>query len=125
MWRGILKLATLPWEKARSSSRVRLAPGFSTTQATGPRTSPFDPPPESDIQFVVDSAPGDLDTGCTFRGGGPLEFDVEIARWVGPVDTLAKELEGTGPEVYTVGDCVQPGNAAQATFGAARLALKI
>ncbi|MEJ2739422.1 MAG: FAD-dependent oxidoreductase, partial [Dehalococcoidia bacterium] len=44
---------------------------------------------------------------------------------VGPVDTLAKELEGVVPEVYTVGDCVQPGNAAQATFGAARLALKI
>ncbi len=42
-----------------------------------------------------------------------------------PVDTLVKEIEDIVPEVYTVGDCVQPGNAAQATFGAARLALEI
>lgn len=50
---------------------------------------------------------------------------VVLAIGVEPVDTLAHELEGVVPEVYAIGDCVQPGNAAQATFGAARLALKI
>ena len=60
--------------------------------ATGPRTSPFTPPKESDIVFVVDSAPG-LDTGCTFRSGGPLVFDIEITRWVGPVDASGHLLD--------------------------------
>ena len=50
---------------------------------------------------------------------------VVLAIGVEPVDTLVKEIEGIVPEAYTVGDCVQPGNAAQATFGAARLALEI
>lgn len=57
-----------------------------TQKATnGPRSSPFDPGEESDRRFVVDAATG-LDTGCTFRSGGPLEFDVEITRYVGEVD---------------------------------------
>ena len=50
---------------------------------------------------------------------------VVLAIGVEPVDTLLREIEGIIPEVYAVGDCVQPGNAAQATFGAARLALEI
>jgi pyruvate/2-oxoglutarate dehydrogenase complex dihydrolipoamide dehydrogenase (E3) component len=50
---------------------------------------------------------------------------VVLAIGVEPVDTLVKEIEEVVPEVYAVGDCVQPGNAAQATSGAARLALKI
>jgi len=50
---------------------------------------------------------------------------VVLAIGVEPVDTLLREIEGIVPEVYAVGDCVQPGNAAQATFGAARLALEI
>lgn len=50
--------------------------------ANGPRSSPFEPPEENDHTFVVDAAAG-LDTGCTFRGGGPLEFDVEITRHLG------------------------------------------
>jgi 2,4-dienoyl-CoA reductase-like NADH-dependent reductase (Old Yellow Enzyme family)/thioredoxin reductase len=50
---------------------------------------------------------------------------VILAIGVKPVDTLLGEIEGIIPEVYSVGDCVQPGNAAQATFGAARLALEI
>jgi 2,4-dienoyl-CoA reductase-like NADH-dependent reductase (Old Yellow Enzyme family)/thioredoxin reductase len=40
-------------------------------------------------------------------------------------DTLSNELKGIVPEVYLIGDCVVPGNAAQATFSAARLALKL
>jgi len=48
-----------------------------------------------------------------------------LAIGVEPADRLADELEGVVPKVYTIGDCVQPGNAAQATFGAARLASTI
>jgi triacylglycerol lipase len=63
-----------------------------TAAATGPRTSPFEPPEASDVMFIVDGA-GGLDTGCTFRSGGPLVFDVEITRWVGPVDGSGKLLD--------------------------------
>ena len=44
--------------------------------------SPFVPPDKNDITFVVDQAPG-LDTGCTFRGGGPLVFAIKTTRFVG------------------------------------------
>ncbi|MFC1964761.1 FAD-dependent oxidoreductase [Chloroflexota bacterium] len=50
---------------------------------------------------------------------------IVLAIGMEPVDKLVQDLEGIVPEIYTVGDCVQPGNAAQATFGAARLAIKI
>lgn len=50
---------------------------------------------------------------------------VVLAIGVKPVDTLIEELQALVPEVYPIGDCVQPGNAAQATFGAARLAAEI
>jgi NADPH-dependent 2,4-dienoyl-CoA reductase/sulfur reductase-like enzyme len=50
---------------------------------------------------------------------------VVLAVGAKPVNKLVQELEGVTPELYTIGDCVQPGNAAQAIFGAARLALKI
>lgn len=52
---------------------------------SGPRTSPFDPPQANDHSFVTDSAPG-LDTGCTFRSGGPLIFNIEITRNVGELN---------------------------------------
>ena len=59
--------------------------GVAATLATGPRTSPFDPPEED--SFVTDSGPG-LDTGCTFDNDPehPLIIDVLIDRAVGPVD---------------------------------------
>jgi 2,4-dienoyl-CoA reductase-like NADH-dependent reductase (Old Yellow Enzyme family)/thioredoxin reductase len=38
---------------------------------------------------------------------------------------LARELEGAIPEVYTIGDCVSPSDAAAATYQAARMAAKI
>jgi 2,4-dienoyl-CoA reductase (NADPH2) len=40
-------------------------------------------------------------------------------------DGLALELEGLPIEVHAVGDCVQPGTAAQATYSAASLALRL
>jgi pyruvate/2-oxoglutarate dehydrogenase complex dihydrolipoamide dehydrogenase (E3) component len=50
---------------------------------------------------------------------------VVVAIGVQPVDTLSQELHGLVPEIYTIGDCKLPGNAAQATSTAARLAAKI
>jgi len=50
-------------------------------------TSPFDPPEASDSVFVVDQAPG-LDTGCTFRSGGPLVFSVQVDRFFGDISKL-------------------------------------
>jgi NADPH-dependent 2,4-dienoyl-CoA reductase/sulfur reductase-like enzyme len=44
---------------------------------------------------------------------------------VRPADRLAVELKGIVPEVFLIGDCLQPGSASQATFSATRLALKL
>ena len=51
------------------------------------QSSPFAPPAKNDVTFTVDTAPG-LDTGCTFRGGGPLTFDIPVTRYVGDVQKL-------------------------------------
>jgi 2,4-dienoyl-CoA reductase-like NADH-dependent reductase (Old Yellow Enzyme family)/thioredoxin reductase len=40
-------------------------------------------------------------------------------------DSLAGELKGIVPEIYLIGDCIMPGNGGQATYSAARLALKL
>ncbi|MFL6291924.1 MAG: choice-of-anchor X domain-containing protein, partial [Thermoanaerobaculia bacterium] len=50
-------------------------------------SSPFNPPEANDTTFVVDQDAG-LDTGCTFRGGGPLVFTIEVGRVVGDVQRL-------------------------------------
>lgn len=50
---------------------------------------------------------------------------VVLAVGATPVDELAGELEGAVAEVYTVGDCVQPGTAARAAYSAARLAIRL
>lgn len=49
------------------------------------RTSEFRPEEEDDTLFVVDDGPG-LDTGCTYRDGGPLKIHILIRRYVGPVN---------------------------------------
>jgi pyruvate/2-oxoglutarate dehydrogenase complex dihydrolipoamide dehydrogenase (E3) component len=38
---------------------------------------------------------------------------------------LARELEGVIPEIYSIGDCVAPSDAAAAVYQAARMAAKI
>ena len=53
-----------------TDQEAALATSAAAATPTGPRTSPFDPQPEDDHHFVVDDAPG-LDTGYTFRSGGP------------------------------------------------------
>jgi pimeloyl-ACP methyl ester carboxylesterase len=50
-------------------------------------SSPFDPPEKNDATFVVDQDAG-LDTGCTFRGGGPLVFTIKVGRVIGVKATL-------------------------------------
>lgn len=67
--------------KAREASAQRI----SLTAAAAVRTSPFDPPDASDISFFTDAAPK-LDTGCTFRSGGPLVYHIEIKRYVGELN---------------------------------------
>jgi len=51
------------------------------------RSSPVAPPEADDQTFVVDDGPG-LDTGCTFRGDGPLVFTIKVDRVVGDVALL-------------------------------------
>jgi len=45
----------------------------------------INPPDSSDTTFVADEGAG-LDTGCTYRSGGPLRIEVPIDRYVGEVD---------------------------------------
>lgn len=67
------------------------------------RSSPFDPPGQSDRLFIADDGPG-LDTGCTFRSGGPLRFEIPVTRYVGPVFT-----SGAGGPLVAPGDLVAAG----------------
>jgi len=53
--------------------------------ASGPRSSPFEPPEANDHAFVTDSG-SKLDTGCIYRSSGPITFDIPIDRYVGDVD---------------------------------------
>jgi 2,4-dienoyl-CoA reductase-like NADH-dependent reductase (Old Yellow Enzyme family)/thioredoxin reductase len=56
----------------------------------------------------------------------PLPADtVVLAIGVKPADDLVSELKGIVSEIYPIGDCVMPGNAAQATYSALRLSLKL
>ncbi len=48
-------------------------------------SSPFDPPESSDTIFVIDS--GSTLDQFLFRSGGPIEFDIEVDRYVGEVDS--------------------------------------
>jgi 2,4-dienoyl-CoA reductase-like NADH-dependent reductase (Old Yellow Enzyme family)/thioredoxin reductase len=61
-------------------------------------------------------------------GGEVISLPVDtliLAVGVQPVDNLIGELKGIVPEIFPIGDCVMPGNAAQATYSAARVALKL
>lgn len=50
---------------------------------------------------------------------------VILALGMRPENGLAKELEGTVSEIYTVGDCVKPRNAASVAYQAAQVAARI
>ena len=62
------------------------------------RSSPFDPPMATDSTFVVDCDTG-LDTGCTFRSGGPLIFSIDVCRVVGDLQKL-KDSGLIGPTAH-------------------------
>jgi hypothetical protein len=67
--------------RARTASTQQIT----TAAAVVFRTSPFDPPDASDISFYTDAAPR-LDTGCTFRSGGPIVYQIEIKRFLGELN---------------------------------------
>ncbi len=48
------------------------------------RTSPFAPPEDTDRSFSTDKGPK-LDTGCIFRNEGPIKFNIEVKRYLGPL----------------------------------------
>jgi pimeloyl-ACP methyl ester carboxylesterase len=52
------------------------------TRVATTRTSPFEPPEDTDHSFSTDDAPK-LDTGCIFRSSGPIVFNIEIKRFIG------------------------------------------
>jgi pimeloyl-ACP methyl ester carboxylesterase len=69
----------------REAGAARPTAAAALTAAAVFRTSPFDPPEASDISFFTDVAPR-LDTGCTFRSGGPLVYQIEIKRFLGELN---------------------------------------
>lgn len=48
-------------------------------------TSPFEPPEEELGVYVVNSGSG-LDTGCTYRSGGPLRIQLEVPATMNPAE---------------------------------------
>jgi triacylglycerol lipase len=48
-------------------------------------SAPIDPPERDDVVFTVDVDSG-LDTGCTYRSGGPLRIKLPIDRYIGEVN---------------------------------------
>ena len=69
------------------------------------------------------------DGSVVIEWGGEIVFlpadTVILAVGAQSDNLLAKELKGLVPEVYSIGDCVRPRDAAAATFDAARIAEKI
>jgi triacylglycerol lipase len=74
-------LSAQDWRKPRPSTMSSLG---SPRTSSHVGTSPFSPRDEDDTLFVVDSGSG-LDTGCTYRSGGPLRIHLLTKRFVGPV----------------------------------------
>ncbi|MGD8589541.1 MAG: alpha/beta hydrolase [Chromatiales bacterium] len=65
---------------------MMLAASVCALTAVSAQAARINPPPTSDTTFVADDGSG-LDTGCTYRNGGPLRIEVPIDRYVGEVDT--------------------------------------
>lgn len=69
-----------------SAAAAAASAGNVAVSATGPRTSPFEPPAENDHSFITDGAPK-LDTGCIYRSSGPITYNVMITRHVGALNS--------------------------------------
>ena len=69
------------------------------------------------------------DNGAYVLNSGQLLFlkadTVVLAVGVEPENTLAKELEGVLPELYCIGDCVEPRNALEAINDGAEIGRRI
>jgi len=67
------------------------------------------------------------ETGVVVEFGGDifslLADTVVLAVGARPVNSLAAELKDLIPELYVIGDCVEPRHAAVATYEAAEVAL--
>lgn len=61
------------------------AKGAITRGVAGPTSSPFTPPEEKLGTYVVNGGQG-LDTGCTFRNGGPLIIQLAVPAVVNPAE---------------------------------------
>ncbi len=64
-------------------------------------SSPFDPPEENDTNFVVDTG-GGLDTGCTFRDGSPLVFNIKVDRVLDDANRNKLKANGLISETATI-----------------------
>lgn len=84
MGRAVLAQDAKPDAASQGGARAASAVRVSAAAAVF-RTSPFDPPDESDISYFTDVAPK-LDTGCIFRSSGPIVYNVEIKRYLGELN---------------------------------------
>lgn len=86
----ILSLVLLTPEALRAQDWNTSAPVNSpaalATAVAHTGTSPFSPREEDDTRFIIDAGSG-LDTGCTYRSGGPLKISLPIKRYVGPTSS--------------------------------------
>lgn len=62
---------------------LALATGLCAQPALAQNSSPFPPPQEKLGTYVANSGNG-LDTGCTYRGGGPLQIKIPVPALVNP-----------------------------------------
>ena len=60
---------------------LSLSLGLSGRSSLAQNSSPFPPPTETLGTYVVNSGPG-LDTGCTFRGAGPLRITIPVPKLI-------------------------------------------
>lgn len=78
--------ASTPDHASKSGSRIAASSAaslstMSAASSSGPRSSPIEPRRTTDYRFLKDGD-GGLDSGCTFRSGGPLRFTIEVNRVV-------------------------------------------
>ena len=76
---GLAAAQAAPPDHSPESDSADLLPEPQRVSPLHYGSSPFAPREANDSLFVVDEAPG-LDTGCTYRSGSPLEFDIEVDR---------------------------------------------
>ncbi len=79
-------LLVLPSFAQDNPASTAIQKSLQTSPAAHVGSSPFNPPTATDTNFVVDTGQSGLDTGCTYRSGGPLRFTIAVDRVVGDVN---------------------------------------